>query len=78
MVSNTTELVVKAADTMLNMIGDDPSVYNVILKNKGLNSMFKTIKKYQYSIFDILTYYMLVHARTIRAGQMIFLNNERK
>lgn len=78
MVSNTTELVVKAADTMLNMIGDDPSVYNVILKNKGLNSMFKTIKKYQYSIFDILTYDMLVHARTIRAGQMIFLNNERK
>lgn len=46
-VSNTTDLAAKAADTILSMLDDDPVIYNVLLENKGMDVIFSAIKKFK-------------------------------
>lgn len=47
MLSSTTELAAKAAETTLGMFDGDNYIYDTLLKHKGLNVIFKAIRKFQ-------------------------------
>lgn len=47
MISSSTELAAKSAITILDMLEDDPSLYDVLLKQKGMDLMLKSIRKFQ-------------------------------
>lgn len=45
--SNTIKLVLTASETILFIFDDDFSVYDVLLNHKGMEVLFKAIKKFE-------------------------------
>ncbi|XP_016657738.1 armadillo repeat-containing protein gudu-like [Acyrthosiphon pisum] len=47
LVSDSTQLAEKATETILCMFDGDPAIYNVLLKHKGMEALFKAVTKFQ-------------------------------
>lgn len=51
MISSTTDLAAKAAETILSILDDDPIIYEILLKHKGMEIMYTALKKFKYIDF---------------------------
>lgn len=47
MVSSIDEIAEKAAETILFMFEDDTTIYDILLKHKGMGTIFEAIRKFQ-------------------------------
>jgi len=47
LVSDSTQLAEKAAETILRMFDGSPAIYDILLKHKGMEALFKAVLKFQ-------------------------------
>lgn len=47
LVNDSTQLAQRAAETILCMFDGSPAIYNVLLKHKGMATLFKAVTKFK-------------------------------